>query len=237
MRAGERLIEEKAYYPAFLDLKDKFCVVIGGGKVAERKILALLEVKARVKVISPELTQTLVELFNQRKITWEKREYREGDLEGAWLVIAATNDPETQKKISEEAEKRRIFCNVVDVPELCSFIVPSVIRRGELVLAISTSGSSPAVARRIREILERFFGWEYEVYLRLMKNLRNQILNMKLPPEEKELKLQRLALAPIPVYIRNRDIELLKTIIEKEGLTFPSALFELTETNRVSTTT
>lgn len=237
MKAGERLIEERVYYPAFLNLRDRLCVVIGGGRVAERKVLALLEAKARVKVISPELTQTLVELFNEKKITWEKREYREGDLEGAWLVIAATNDPEIQKKVLEEAEKRKIFCNVVDVPELCSFIVPSVIRRGDLVLAISTSGSSPAVARRIRETLERLFGWEYEVYLKLMKSLREQILNMQLSPEEKEQKLQRLALAPIPGYIKSGDIELIRTIIEKEGLTFPSALFELTETNRASTTT
>jgi len=114
----------------------------------------------------------------------------------------------------------------VDVPELCSFIVPSVIRRGDLNIAISTSGASPAVARRLRETLEEFIGKEYEIYLELMKNLRKQILNLNLSPEEKETKLQKLALSPIPRYIKYKDFELLKALIEKEGLTFPSELFE-----------
>lgn len=237
MKDGEKLTKKINYYPVFLNLKDKLCVVVGGGKVAERKVLSLLNAQAIVKVISPEVTLVLNELFDKGEIIWEKREYQEGDLEGAWLVIAATNNFEVQKKILEEAEKRKIFCNIVDVPELCSFIVPSVIKRGDLVLAISTSGASPAVAKRIRESLEELFGWEYDVYLKLMKHLREQILNMELPPEEKEIKLQRLALAPIPKYIKNRDIELLKTIVEKEGLIFPSDLFESLKTNKVSTTT
>ena len=214
------------FFPVFLNLKDRLCIVIGGGKVAERKVENLLKVKAKIKVISPELTLRLKKLAEERKIEWEKRRYQKGDLDSAWLVIAATNDPEVQKEIYKEAEERHIFCNVVDVPEFCSFIVPSIIKRGPLIIAISTSGVSPAIARRLRETLEELIGEEYEFYLKLMKNLREQILNLNLSSEEKEKKLQKLALAPIPRYIKYKDFELLKVLIEKEGLIFPIKIFE-----------
>ncbi len=213
------------YYPVFLNLKAKLCVVIGGGKVAERKVNSLLEAGAIVKVISPELTPVLKELAETGKIFWEKREYKKGDIEGAWLVISATNNPSVQKSVYTEAEEKKIFCNVVDVPELCSFIVPSVVKRGDLQIAISTSGASPAVARRLREQLEELFGKEYEIYLKLLKNLREQILKSNWDREKKEKTLQNLALAPIPKYIKNKDFHLLKTLIEKLGLTLPSDLF------------
>lgn len=201
-------------------------MVIGGGKVGERKVLSLLQAKASVKLISPEATPVLQKLAEEGQILWEKRIYQPGDLEGAWLVVAATNDPSTQRSIYDEANAKRVFCNMVDVPEFCSFIVPSVVKRGSLNIAISTSGASPAVARRIRESLEMQFGPEYEIYLKLMENLRKQILELNLSPTEKEVKLHRLAMAPIPQYIRDRDLELLKNIIEKEGLIFPLDLFE-----------
>jgi len=214
------------FFPVFLNLKDRLCIVIGGGKVAERKIENLLKVKAKIRVISPELTFKLKKLAEEGKIEWEKRIYQKGDLDSAWLVIAATNDPEVQEEIYKEAEERHIFCNVVDVPELCSFIVPSIIKRGPLIIAISTSGVSPAVARRLRETLEELIGEEYNFYLELMKNLREQVLNLNLSSEEKEKKLQKLALAPIPRYIKYKDFELLKVLIEKEGLIFPVKIFE-----------
>ena len=214
------------FFPVFLNLKDKLCIVIGGGKVAERKVENLLIAQAKVKLISPEVTFKLKKLAEEGKIEWEKRVYKKGDLNSAWLVIAATDNPEIQKEVFKEAEEKHIFCNVVDVPELCSFIVPSTIRRGLLTIAISTSGVSPAVARRLRETLEEIIGEEYALYLKLMKDLRKQILNLNLSPEEKEEKLQKLALAPISRYIKYRDFKLLKVLIEKEGLTFPTEIFE-----------
>jgi precorrin-2 dehydrogenase/sirohydrochlorin ferrochelatase len=214
------------FFPVFLNLKNKLCIVIGGGKVAERKVENLLTSQAKVKVISPEVTLKLKKLAEEGKIEWERRVYKKGDLDSAWLVVAATDNPEIQKEIFKEAEEKRIFCNVVDVPELCSFIVPSTIRRGLLTIAISTSGVSPAVARRLRETLEEIIGEEYVLYVELMKDLRKQILNLNLSPEEKEEKLQKLALAPIPRYIKYRDFKLLKVLIEKEGLTFPTEIFE-----------
>ncbi|MCD6490045.1 MAG: bifunctional precorrin-2 dehydrogenase/sirohydrochlorin ferrochelatase [Thermodesulfobacterium sp.] len=214
------------YFPVFLNLKDKLCLVIGGGKVAERKVENLLKTGAKVKVISPEVTPALKKLVEEGKIEWERRVYKKRDLNSAWLIIAATNNPKAQKEIYKEAEEKRIFCNVVDVPELCSFIVPSTIKRGLLTIAISTSGVSPAVARRLRETLEEIIGEEYNFYLELMKNLRKQILSLNLSAEEKEKKLQKLAMAPIPRYIKYKDFELLKILIEKEGLTFPVEIFE-----------
>lgn len=208
------------YYPIFLNLENKEVVVIGGGKVAERKIYTLLECGARVKVISPEVTPRLKDLAEKKEILWENRPYQKGDLEGAYLVIAATNDPETQKAVFSEAEEKKIPCNVVDKPEYCSFIVPSTIKRGDLTIAISTGGASPAVARRIRENLEEYFGKEYEFYLILMKKIREEILKSNLSQEEKEKKLQTFALAPLVNYIKDKNFSLLCAILEKEGLAY-----------------
>lgn len=206
------------YYPIFLNIKDRLSVVVGGGSVAERKVLSLLECGARVKLISPEATVKLRELADKGKIHWEKRPYQRGDLTGAFLVIAATNDPKVQEAIFQEAEERSIPCNVVDKPNLCSFIVPSTIKRGGFVLAISTGGASPALARRIREILEREFSPDFELYVSLMGAIREALLKEQLSPQERENKLQRLALAPLWQYIKNGDWPLIRVILEKEGL-------------------
>lgn len=206
------------FYPIFLRLKDKLCVVVGGGVVAERKVLGLLTAGAKVKVISPELTEKLKNLNDEGKITWISREYQRGDLQGAFLVISATNNPKVQEEVYQEAGERGIPCNVVDNPKLCSFIVPSVIRRGDLTIAISTSGISPAVARRLREQLELIFPEEFSIYLNLMKIIREEILNSNLSYSEKEKKLQIFALAPILTYLESGDYELLRAILEKEGL-------------------
>jgi len=206
------------YYPVFLKLEGKLCVVIGGGKVAERKILSLLEAKAKVCVISPQVTPKIRELSEKGLIEWKERGYQWGDLEGAFLVIAATNDPRVQEEVFKEAETRNLPCNVVDKPEFCTFIVPSIIKRGDLVIAISTSGASPAVARRLRERLEELFGEEYEIFLSLMRKIRGAILQGDFSPEEKEEKLQRLALSPLPEYIKYGDWDLIRVILEKEGL-------------------
>ncbi|MCS7149332.1 MAG: bifunctional precorrin-2 dehydrogenase/sirohydrochlorin ferrochelatase [Caldimicrobium sp.] len=220
------------YYPIFLNLTDRLCVVIGGGSVAERKVLSLLESGARVKLISPEITVKLRELKEKGALHWEKRLYQRGDLTGAFLVIAATNDPKVQEAIFQEAEERSIPCNVVDKPDLCSFIVPSTIKRGGFVLAISTGGASPALARRIREILEKEFSPDFELYVSLMGAIRGAILKQPLSPQERENKLQRLALAPLWQYIKNGDWSLIRIILEKEGL--KDLLSEISSLGKVS---
>ncbi len=208
------------YYPIFLRIEQRLCVVIGGGKVAERKIFSLLEAKAKIKVIAPEVTQNIQKLADQGKIELIKRPYQNGDLDGAWLVIAATNREDVQKEVFLEAEKRQIFCNVVDCPDKCSFIVPSVIKRGRLNIAISTSGASPALAKRIRENLEEIFGKEYEEFLELMAQWRKIILERDLPEEERRNIFEQLALSPIPLWLKRNERQHLKVIAKIYNLPF-----------------
>lgn len=168
------------YYAAYLNLRDRKCVVVGGGAVAERKVRALLECEASVTVISPELSPGLGLLRSQADFLL--RLYQEGDLEGAFLAIAATDDREVNRQVAGEARRKGVLVNVVDDPDYCDFIVPSVVRRGELSVAISTGGRSPALARKVREALEAFLGPEYEELLALLAEARQQYKG-RVPPE------------------------------------------------------
>ncbi len=208
------------YYPIFLKVEQKLCVVIGGGTVAERKITSLLEAGARVKVIAPEVTERIKILAREGKIIWEERPYRSGDLKDAFLVIAATNNPQVQEEVFAEAEERKIFCNVVDKPALCSFIVPSVVKRGRLQIAISTSGASPALAKRLREQLEELFGPEYAEYLELMAAWRKEILARELPEAERQKLFEQLVLAPIPLWLKRGERDLVKALAQSLALPF-----------------
>lgn len=171
------------YYPAFLDLTGRSCVVIGGGEVAERKAGALLKAGARVTVVSPESTAELSRLAERGKIAWRRRLYQPGDLEGAWLAIAATDDPAANQAVAQEAEERHVLLNVVDEPALCGFIAPSVVQRGDLTIAISTSGKSPAMARRVREEMERWLPPEYGELLDLAAEVREALRQEGVRPD------------------------------------------------------
>ena len=142
------------YYPAFIDVRERNCVVIGGGALGEEKVVKLLECDAKVIVISSKVTPAVEELASQRKIKWLVREYEPGDLAKAFIAIASTDDDDTNRQIYTEAEERNVLLNVVDVTHLCTFIAPSVARRGEVTVATSTGGASPALARTFREKLE-----------------------------------------------------------------------------------
>ncbi|MEE8443301.1 MAG: bifunctional precorrin-2 dehydrogenase/sirohydrochlorin ferrochelatase [Dehalococcoidia bacterium] len=139
-----------SYYPVYLNVRERRCVVIGGGHSAERKVLGLLESGALVSVISPQLSTVLGELAGQGTIIWEAREYKVGDLQGAFLAIAATDNPDAQKAVAKEAELTGVLLNVIDAADMCTFISPAVVRRGEVTFAISTGGLSPALARKLR---------------------------------------------------------------------------------------
>ncbi len=180
-------------------------MVIGGGKVASRKVKTLLSYGAQVEVVSPEVVPELEDLAREGKIVLKKRPYQEGDLEGAFLVVAATNLPAVQEQVVGEAQKRGLLLNVVDQPERSNFIVPSVVRRGRLTLAISTSGASPALARRLRETLEDIFGPEYATYLDLMARWREEILARELKEEERRQIFEHLALLPIPRWLKRGE--------------------------------
>jgi precorrin-2 dehydrogenase len=165
------------YYPVYLDLRDRPCLIVGGGQVAERKTLSLLEAGANVTVISPSLTQKLQELSQSGKIIHLPKTFDDKDLTGALLVIAATDSREVNTSIGRLCKKRNILVNVVTPPDESSFIVPSVVERGELLIAVSTSGMSPALSKKIRQELEERYGPEYEVFLRKMSMLRARLMN------------------------------------------------------------
>ena len=142
------------YYPVFLDLRGRRVVVIGGGAMGEEKVTRLLPYEAQVVVVSPDVTDEVSELADDGKIEWVRRPYRRGDLDGAFIAIVAdTSDDAVNQAVSEEARERNVPLNVADVTELCTWITPSVARRGEVIVATSTGGASPALARRFREIL------------------------------------------------------------------------------------
>jgi precorrin-2 dehydrogenase/sirohydrochlorin ferrochelatase len=160
---------ENNYMPIFIDLRGKPVVVVGGGTVAARKIETLLKAGAQVKVIAPGVTD---EIASFEGLEIETREYEEDDLEKAFLVFAATDDEKTNRAVSEEARQRRIFCNVVDRPELCSFIVPSIVERGPIKVAISTGGLSPALSRRLRHVIGKTIGDEYVALAAVLGKVR-----------------------------------------------------------------
>ena len=143
------------YYPVYLNLAGKRCVVFGGGAVAEGKIPHLLEAGARVTIVSPEATPAIQEAARRGELEWQSREYQLSDLEGAFLGIAATSVRRVNQQISEKAARLGVLVNVVDDPPHCTFIAPSVVKRGPVTLAISTGGASPALARKLRELLAK----------------------------------------------------------------------------------
>ncbi|MBI4339645.1 MAG: bifunctional precorrin-2 dehydrogenase/sirohydrochlorin ferrochelatase [Chloroflexi bacterium] len=143
-----------SYYPVYLDLKGRPCAVIGGGHEGERKTQGLLECAAVVTLIAPEASVVLQDLAARGLIDWVQREYQYGDLEGAFLAVCENDKPQVFQVVAQEARQRGVLLNVVDTTDLCSFIAPAIVRRGEVTFAISTAGLSPALARRLREEME-----------------------------------------------------------------------------------
>lgn len=174
------LMQPKEYYPLFMDLNDRLCVVIGGGLIAQRKVSTLLEYGAKVHVISPEATATLKKYAASHKITYTPRTFRSGDLDGAWLVYAATDDTKINQAVYSEATQKRIFANVVDQKPLCSFIVPAIAKRQPITVAISTGGISPSLAKLLKEEIEALIGPAYAKMANLLRSLRG-IAKQRLP--------------------------------------------------------
>jgi precorrin-2 dehydrogenase/sirohydrochlorin ferrochelatase len=178
------------YYPIYLSLKDRQVLLIGAGQVALQKLPALLECQARVRVVAPQALPEIRQLAQDGKMTWIQRSYESSDLDGTSLVIAATDDPDLQKKIAAEARARKIWVNVVDVPPLCDFIAPAIVSRGDVQIAISTGGAAPALAKYLRQKLEALIGPEYADFVKVVEKLRPDIL--KLPKEKRVALWDRL---------------------------------------------
>ncbi len=180
-------------FPMFLKLEDRSCLVVGAGIVGEPKIRSLLDAEASVRVIAPNATTAVAEWARAGSIIWQQREFDTPDLDGVFLVIAATSSREVNGTIFHEAQRRNILCNVVDDPEHCDFYYPAVVRRGDLQLAISTNGHSPALAQRIRRDLEVQFGPEYGEWLQELGQIRQQLFATEMDPEERRRLLHELA--------------------------------------------
>jgi siroheme synthase-like protein len=165
----------RPYYPIFLNLQGKKCVVVGGGRVAFRKVTTLLDFGADITVISPKPHAEMSKLFKNKAIQLVRRNYKPGDLKGAALSIVATHVKEINRKVAEASKKNGTLVNVVDDAELSDFIVPSSFRRGDLSVAVSTSGMSPALAKKIRAKLEKKIGIEYAYLLSLIAEVRSEI--------------------------------------------------------------
>jgi precorrin-2 dehydrogenase/sirohydrochlorin ferrochelatase len=203
------------YYPILVDLSGQKVVVVGGGNVAERKIESLLQYGPEVLVVARELTPRLCQYVEQGRITHLGREFQKDQVDGAILVIAATDDPALNRLVSASARDRGILVNAVDQPGDCTFIVPSVLKRGDLLIAVSTSGKSPALARRVRQDLESLFGEEYERVLILMGNLRKEILSRGLGQEEKKGIFENVVNSGILRMIREKDWESIATLLSE----------------------
>jgi len=189
-------------FPVCLNIENRLCAVIGGGAVAERKVRGLLLAGARVRVISPAMTPGLMTLHEEGRIEWMARSYQGGDLEKAFLVIAATDDHQVQTAIFAEANQRNIFVNVVDTPEFCTFTLPAVVRQGDLMIAVSTNGKSPALAKHLRIKLEGMFGPEYAVLLDILGQVRSRVLAEGRSQEENEKLFLRLLHPEILAWVR-----------------------------------
>ena len=155
------------YYPIMLDIRDRAAIVIGGDRIAAEKASALTASGASVTVISPEFCYELLRQAEHKRVTLRQKAYEPGDLEGALVVIAATNEQELIDAICAETKERGQLVNIVDVPQYCSFIIPSILRREQLTIAVSTEGASPGLAKRIRQSLEKQFPIAFGLYLRI----------------------------------------------------------------------
>ncbi len=172
-----------------------------------RKVITLLKCRAKVTVVSPVISERLQNLAESAPLTLKPRPYRTADLEGMFLVIGATDDEQLNRQISSDAECRNTLCNIADRPEICNFILPSIVQRDDLVITISTSGRSPALAKKLRKTLERKFGEEYGDFLQLLGAIRNKLLSQAHEPEAHKPLFEQLIDSDLIAMIREAKTE------------------------------
>jgi precorrin-2 dehydrogenase / sirohydrochlorin ferrochelatase len=207
------------YYPLFLDISRRRCVVVGGGNVAERKIERLLSCGARVEVVGKVLTPALAALKANGQIAHHEADYDQALIRGAFLVIGATDDNEVNGRISGDARALDILVNIVDEPARCDFILPSVVERGALSIAVSTGGKSPALAKKLRMELDALYGPEYAILLEIMGKLREKLIAEGRPSAENRDRFEAVVTSEILGHIRaKRWKEIEALIVERTGI-------------------
>jgi precorrin-2 dehydrogenase/sirohydrochlorin ferrochelatase len=208
------------YYPINLDVLDRDCLVVGGGGVGERKVRTLLECGALVTVVTTDATSYLQTLASEGRIALKTKGYEPSDINGRFLVIGATDSEVVNEEISKDAAARGLLCNIADRPAACNFVLPAIVRQGDLLIAISTSNKSPAVARRIRQTLEKEFGPEYGVLLNLMGAIRQKLLSESKSPEVHKKTFEQLldrGLLKMVREERTQDVDSLLTGVLGKG--------------------
>ena len=203
------------YYPVYIDIQNRKCLVVGGGAVALRKVSGLLDCGAIVTVVSPEFHPDFQQIDQSLPLRMIRRSYQTSDLDDKFLVIGATNDAALNRQVSADAHFRNILCNIADVPDACSFILPAVVRRGDLSIAVSTSGKSPAFAKHLRKQLEKQFGEEYTTFLGLMGAIREKLLAAEHAPEAHKPLFEKLIDNGLLDMIHNRDKQAINRLLHE----------------------
>ncbi len=201
------------YYPIYLDIKDRNCLVVGGGSVGTRKVERLLECGAKVTVVGPDADEKLKKLSDGGIIQLKERAFQSADLDDMFLVIGATDHEVLNFKIHTEARLRGLLCNIADRPEACDFILPAIVNRGDLTIAISTSGKSPAFAKNLRRQLEFQFGDEYAEFLDLMGAIRKKLLIKEHKPEVHKHLFEQLIERDLVQMLKNADIDKINALL------------------------
>ncbi|MFC1833663.1 bifunctional precorrin-2 dehydrogenase/sirohydrochlorin ferrochelatase [Thermodesulfobacteriota bacterium] len=203
-------------YPLMMNLEEELVLVVGGGKVALRKVKTLLECGAKIIVISPELVEDLRRLSGESKFRWIAQHFADdlmSDFPRPTLIFGTTDYREVNVRIYQAAEKRGIPCNIADVPDLCTFTVPAVVNRGDLMISVSTGGASPALSRRIRESLQRQFGEEYAILIQLLGSLRKQLLQLGGHSDENKKRFFKMVDSNLLQAIQDNDAEAAVSIL------------------------
>lgn len=201
------------YYPIYLDITDKRCIIIGGGDVAERKVERLLEFGARVVVVGKTLTRTLAGMKHDGRIEHINADYTINLIDGASLVIGATDSDDVNSAISRDAKQKGILVNIVDDPDKCDFILPSLFTRGDLLISISTGGKSPALAKKIRQEIEKYYGPEFQILVDIMGSLREKLLTKGYSSDKNKRLFESVVYSDILQHIQKKDWETVKKTV------------------------
>ncbi len=200
------------YYPVFMDINRKQCLVVGGGDVGARKAATLERCGAKVRMVSRRFSSRC-ESLKTTSIDFQLKDYEKKDVTGMFFVFAATDNASLNHEIKKDAEELNILCNIADSPDKSDFILPSVVERGDLIMAVSTSGSSPAMAKKIRQELELTFGMEYAQFLTIMGNIRKKLLSSGHAPDDHRQIFHTLIDRGILNLIKNRDIKKIDPVL------------------------